>query len=161
MQKRKWDAKTKAMIVLEGLKGKPVAAICTEHQISQSQYYQWRDQQFPDGARGKGLSLMSDNGCQPTSLAFMEACSTLEIHQAFTSDHNPKGNAATERVIRTLTEACLWRQEWTCPLALVRALAAWIDEYNARYLHSALGDTPPRPCEREYSASHSPPFAAG
>jgi transposase-like protein len=44
MHKRKWDAKTKAMIVLEGLKGKPVAAICTEHQISQSQYYQWRDQ---------------------------------------------------------------------------------------------------------------------
>jgi transposase InsO family protein len=27
-------------------------------------------QQFPEGARGKGLSLMSDNGCQPTSLAF-------------------------------------------------------------------------------------------
>jgi transposase-like protein len=44
MQKRKWDAKTKAMIVLEGLKGKPVAEVCTEHQISQSQYYQWRDQ---------------------------------------------------------------------------------------------------------------------
>lgn len=44
MHKRKWDAKTKAMIVLEGLKGKPVAEICTEHQISQSQYYQWRDQ---------------------------------------------------------------------------------------------------------------------
>jgi putative transposase len=31
------------------------------------------NQQFPDGARGKGLSLTSDNGCQPTSLAFMEA----------------------------------------------------------------------------------------
>ena len=44
MQKRKWDAKTKAMIVLEGLKGKLVATICQEHQISQSQYYQWRDQ---------------------------------------------------------------------------------------------------------------------
>jgi transposase-like protein len=44
MQRRKWDAPTKAMIVLEGLKGKPVAEICTEHQISQSQYYQWRDQ---------------------------------------------------------------------------------------------------------------------
>jgi transposase-like protein len=44
MQKRKWDAKTKAMIVLEGLKGKPVAEVCTEYQISQSQYYQWRDQ---------------------------------------------------------------------------------------------------------------------
>jgi transposase-like protein len=44
MHKRTWDAKTKAMIVLEGLKGKPVAEVCTEHQISQSQYYQWRDQ---------------------------------------------------------------------------------------------------------------------
>lgn len=40
MQRRKWDAHPKAMIVLEGLKGKPVAEICTEHQISQSQYYQ-------------------------------------------------------------------------------------------------------------------------
>jgi transposase-like protein len=44
MQRRTWDAKTKALIVLEGLKGKPVAEVCTEHQISQSQYYQWRDQ---------------------------------------------------------------------------------------------------------------------
>jgi len=44
MQRRKWDPKTKAMIVLEGLKGKPVAEICIEHQISQAQYYLWRDQ---------------------------------------------------------------------------------------------------------------------
>ena len=28
------------------------------------------NRQFPDGARGQDLSLMSDNGCQPTSLAF-------------------------------------------------------------------------------------------
>jgi transposase-like protein len=34
----------KAMIVIEGLKGKPVAELCTKHQISQAQYYQWRDQ---------------------------------------------------------------------------------------------------------------------
>ena len=44
MKRRKWDPKTKAMIVVEGLKGKQVADICIEHQISQSQYYQWRDQ---------------------------------------------------------------------------------------------------------------------
>lgn len=44
MYRRKWDAKTKAMIVIEGLKGKPVAELCAEHQISQAQYYQWRDQ---------------------------------------------------------------------------------------------------------------------
>ncbi len=44
MKRRKWDPKTKAMIVVEGLKGKQVAELCIEHQISQAQYYQWRDQ---------------------------------------------------------------------------------------------------------------------
>lgn len=36
MKRRKWDANTKATIVLEGLKGKPVAAICTDRQVSQA-----------------------------------------------------------------------------------------------------------------------------
>jgi DNA replication protein DnaC len=35
MPKRKWEAKTKAMIVLEGLKGKPVAEVCTEHRFEE------------------------------------------------------------------------------------------------------------------------------
>jgi hypothetical protein len=65
---------------------------------------------------------MSDNGCQPTSTTFMQACTTLEIHQTFTSDNNPKGNTDTERFMRNLKEECLWRQEWTSPLALASAL---------------------------------------
>jgi hypothetical protein len=44
MQKRQGDATTKAVLVLEGPKGTPVAAICTEPQSSQSQPHQWRDQ---------------------------------------------------------------------------------------------------------------------
>ena len=44
MKRRKWDPKTKAMIGVEGLKGKPVSEICIEHQINQTQYYRWRDQ---------------------------------------------------------------------------------------------------------------------
>jgi transposase-like protein len=44
MNRRKWDPKTKAIIIMEGLRGKPVVQICGEHQISQAQYYQWRDQ---------------------------------------------------------------------------------------------------------------------
>ena len=44
MKRRKWDPKEKAMIVLQGLKGKPLAEICAEHLINQSQYYLWRDQ---------------------------------------------------------------------------------------------------------------------
>jgi transposase-like protein len=51
MPRRKWDAKSKALMVIEGLTGKPVVEICTEHQISQSQYYQWRDQFLANAAR--------------------------------------------------------------------------------------------------------------
>jgi putative transposase len=83
------------------------------------------NRQFPNGARDQGLSLMSDNGCQPTSRAFMEACSALRIQQAFTSYNNPKGNADTERLMRTLKEECLWLQQWTCPFALVSTLDAY------------------------------------
>jgi hypothetical protein len=32
------------MSVIEGLKGKPVAELCTEPQISQAPYDQWREQ---------------------------------------------------------------------------------------------------------------------
>jgi transposase-like protein len=44
MKRQMWNAQTKAMIVIEGLKGKPVAELGNEHQISQSLYDQWRDQ---------------------------------------------------------------------------------------------------------------------
>ena len=44
MIRRKWDSKKKALIVIQGLKGKPVADLCREHKISQNTYYQWRDQ---------------------------------------------------------------------------------------------------------------------
>ena len=51
MHRRNWAAKSKALMVLEGLKGQPVAEICTEHQISQSQYSQGRDQLLANAAR--------------------------------------------------------------------------------------------------------------
>lgn len=44
MKQRKWDSKTKVRVVIDGLKGKPIAKVCNEYQISQSLYYQWRDQ---------------------------------------------------------------------------------------------------------------------
>jgi putative transposase len=69
------------------------------------------NRQFPDGARGHNLSLMSDNGCQPTVTSFMAACYTLGIHQASTSYNNPKGNAETERFMRTLKEEFVWLKE--------------------------------------------------
>ena len=111
------------------------------------------NRQFPAGVWGNGLSLMSDNGSQPTSLSFMKACHQLGIHQAFTSYNNPKGNADTERVIRTMKEELLWLKEWTSPNQLKRELSCWVESYNQDYLHSALGYKTPNWFEKNYYTS--------
>jgi transposase-like protein len=36
--KNKWDEKTKFQVVLEGLRGKEVAEICSQYGIHQAQY---------------------------------------------------------------------------------------------------------------------------
>jgi len=44
MKRRKFDGKLKAQIVLEGLRGRSIAEICNEYEISSSMYYKWREQ---------------------------------------------------------------------------------------------------------------------
>jgi transposase-like protein len=51
MKRRTWESKTKAKVVLEGLAGRPVAEICNQYQISQNQYYQWRDKFLAEAYR--------------------------------------------------------------------------------------------------------------
>ena len=97
--------------------------------------------QFPDGVREATdgqLKLVSDNGYQPTSTGFMAACSVLEVEQTFTSFNDPKGNADTERVFRTMKEDLIWLQEWTSFQQLYKALKQWIEDYNTDFPHSSL-----------------------
>jgi transposase-like protein len=48
---RKFTAEQKLEIVLAGLRGdRTVREVCREHQISETQYYGWRDQLFQSGA---------------------------------------------------------------------------------------------------------------
>ena len=45
MKRRQWTSKQKSQIVLEGLSGQiDVSKLCQKYQISQTQYYKWRDQ---------------------------------------------------------------------------------------------------------------------
>jgi transposase InsO family protein len=111
------------------------------------------NRQFPDGVRGHNLHLMSDNGSQPTSIRFMKSCSRLAVHQAFTSYNNPKGNADTERMMRTMKEELLWLREWPGAMALTAELDRWVEYYNESYLHSALGYRPPNRAEETYNLS--------
>ena len=96
--------------------------------------------EFPEGVRGQRLRLVSDNGSQITATGFMKYMARLDIEQVFTSYNNPKGNAETERMIRTIKEEVLWLEEFTSFSEAKEKIGPWIEQdYNELYPHSALG----------------------
>lgn len=111
--------------------------------------------QFPEGIKDAACipELVSDHGCQPTSTAFFKACSELGIHQIFASYSNPRGNADTERVIRTIKEDLVWTREFDSVAAFEIALKRWQRAYNEDYPHSSLGYMTPYEYERWFKAS--------
>ena len=114
------------------------------------------NKQCADGTREYEVHLMSDNGCQPTSQSFIKACASMGIKQAFTSYNNPKGNADTERFMRTLKEELVWINEWTSPKQFNDALDKWINYYNNHYLHSTLNYQTPTKFEQSYEINNNP-----
>lgn len=45
MKRRKWTSQQKLQIILEGLSGNiEMSKLCAKYQVSQTQYYQWREQ---------------------------------------------------------------------------------------------------------------------
>ncbi|MDQ7031551.1 MAG: integrase core domain-containing protein, partial [Desulfonauticus sp.] len=98
------------------------------------------------------LNLISDNGSQPTSVSFMKSMRTLGIRQIFTSYDNPKGNAETERMIRTIKEEIVWLNEFESFEEARKAIGRWIEEdYNKYYVHSCLGYLSLEEFERKYN----------
>ena len=107
--------------------------------------------QFPNGVASNqnDLYLVSDNGSQPTSKKYMQACSVLEIKQIFASYNNPKGNADTERVIRTIKEDFIWVREFSSSTEFTEAFKYWVEAYNNDYPHSSLKYLTPCQFEKE------------
>jgi hypothetical protein len=80
---------------------------------------------FRGGHPRQGVHLMSDNGCQPTSTRFMEACGGWTWSRRSLSYNNPKGNADTERMMRTL-KGTLVAERMAQPERAEGKLSAWI-----------------------------------
>lgn len=110
--------------------------------------------QFPHGILDKQheLHLVSDNGSQPTSLRYMQACSVMEIKQIFASYNNPKGNGDTERVIKTMKHDFVWINEFSGIVDFTERLDAWVEKYNTRRPHSTLKYRTPVQFEQEQMA---------
>ena len=70
-------------------------------------------------------------------------CAQLGARQKFIKPHCPWQNGKVERLNRTLVTEWAYRQPFTSNDERATALAPWIEHYNTRRRHSALGGRPP------------------
>ena len=70
-------------------------------------------------------------------------CAAHGIRQKFIKPHCPWQNGKAERFNRTLATEWAYRQAFTSNQARRDALAPWLEHYNTRRRHSALGGKPP------------------
>ena len=83
-----------------------------------------------------GLKLVSDNGLQSSSVSFMRDMVTLGVEQIFTTYDSPKGNADTERMMRTIKEEVIWLNEFETLKQTKATIERWIEnDYNRLYVH--------------------------
>jgi putative transposase len=92
----------------------------------------------PAGSRSQDVHMMSDNGSQPTSRRYETILETLGIEHVTTSYNNPKGNADTERFMRTFKEEVVWPNEFESLEEATPAVDDFFRFYNQDYPHSAL-----------------------
>ena len=86
--------------------------------------------------------LMTDNAWA-YRWSLREVCAAHGIRQKFIRPHCPWQNGKVERLNRTLQTEWAYRQIFTSNDERAAALAPWLEHYNTRRRHSALGGLPP------------------
>jgi transposase InsO family protein len=86
--------------------------------------------------------VMTDNAWA-YKYSLRDVCASIGARQKFIRPHCPWQNGKVERLKRTLTTEWAYRQVFTSNDERAAALAPWIEHYNTRRRHSALGGLPP------------------
>jgi len=88
--------------------------------------------------------VMTDNAfAYRHSRDFKQAVADLDARQKFIRPHCPWQNGKVERLNRTLQTEWAYRQVFTSNADRAAALAPWLEHYNTRRRHTALGGRPP------------------
>jgi transposase InsO family protein len=86
--------------------------------------------------------VMTDNAWA-YKYSLREACAAIGARQKFIKPHCPWQNGKVERLNRTLVSEWAYRQVFSSNDERTAALAPWVEHYNTRRRHSALGGHPP------------------
>lgn len=96
--------------------------------------------------RAQGITcierVMTDNAWA-YRWSIREVCAEIGARQVFIKPHCPWQNGKVERLNRTLQNEWAYRQVFTTNTDRADALAPWLEHYNTRRRHSALGGHPP------------------
>jgi transposase InsO family protein len=87
--------------------------------------------------------LLTDNGSAYRSKLFAKVCQALGIKHSFTRPYRPQTNGKAERFIQTCLREWAYVRSYDNSAERTRLLPAFLNFYNARRPHSALGFKPP------------------
>jgi transposase InsO family protein len=87
--------------------------------------------------------LMTDNGSAYVSTAHALACRALGIRHIRTRPYRPQTNGKAERFIRTMLREWAYAAVYGSSPERAAALSGWLERYNHRRRHGALGHRPP------------------
>jgi transposase InsO family protein len=87
--------------------------------------------------------LITDNGAPYRSTVHAIACRVLGIRHRRTRPYRPQTNGKAERFIRTLLGGWAYGAIYRTSTERTASLDGWIDYYNHRRKHAALGRKPP------------------
>ena len=87
--------------------------------------------------------LMTDNGSAYRSTAHALACRVLGIKHLRTRPYRPQTNGKAERFIRTMLREWAYAAVYGSSPDRAAALSGWLERYNFRRRHGALGHRPP------------------
>jgi transposase InsO family protein len=87
--------------------------------------------------------IMTDNGVNYRARVVAALCAELRIRHIFTQPYRPRTNGKAERFIQTLLREWAYAATYPTSTDRLRALPAWINNYNHQRPHGALGHRPP------------------
>jgi putative transposase len=100
------------------------------------------------GGAVPGVVFHSDQGSEYTSARFRQACERLGVRQSMGRPGSALDNAVIESWHSTLEFELRSREKFATRAAARAAVAAWIEDYNTRRRHSALGMVSPAAYEQ-------------
>jgi transposase InsO family protein len=98
--------------------------------------------------------LMTDNGSAYVSVAHALACKALGVKHLRTRPYRPQTNGKAERFIRTMLREWVYAAVYGSSPERAAALSGWLDRYNFRRRHGALGHRPPIARLRELTGNN-------